>query len=507
MSPVKKDRERYSIWISQYPERGSFTEPSTMGIRPVSILIIDDEPVISKGCRLALSCRGYSVDTALTGQAGLSAIRKNSFDVVLLDLKLPDMDGMDILKSVHKSHPEIYFIVMTGFSTVPSAVEAMKSGAFDYLAKPFSEDELLMVVTRAIEKKNLVEENLALRKELLNRFSFENIVGEDPGILRIFEEIEKVAPTDSTVLLYGESGTGKELFAGAIHAHSRRASRQFIAVDCSTLSPSLLESELFGHVKGAFTGAIRDKEGIFEVAHGGTLFMDDVTNLDMEIQGKLLRVLETGEYKPVGTSHFKKTDARIIAATNRDLKGLVEEGRFREDLFYRLNGFPIYIPPLRERKGDIPRLAYHFLKDFCRKTGKRIEGFSDDALETLIHYRWPGNVRQLKNVVERLVILAEDKTLDLLYLLDHLQMKRSFKDNPIPETLEELKAAKKHLQEVVFGQILKAFLQKALQDCAGNITRAAEKVGMQRSNFCALLKKHRISSDRIKNKLKGGDSD
>jgi transcriptional regulator with GAF, ATPase, and Fis domain len=234
------------------------------------------------------------------------------------------------------------------------------------------------------------------------------------------------------------------------------------------------------------------------VAHGGTLFIDDVTNLNLEIQGKLLRVLEMHEYKPVGKSLFKKTDVRIIAATNKDIKGMVEQGKFREDLFYRLNVFPIYIPPLRERKNDISKLAYHFLRHFCRKTGKQIEGFTDDALETLMDFEWAGNVRQLKNVVERLVIMSEEKTLDSLYLLQHLQFKRSWKGRIIPENLKELKEVKRHLIEETFGQIQKAFLIKALKTCKGNITHASEKVGMQRSNFCALLKKHNISTQDMK---------
>ncbi len=467
-------------------------------MKPVRILVIDDEPLICKGSSLVLSDKEQAVDTCSNGKEGLNAIHDNQYDVVLLDMKLPDMDGMDILKVLHKTNPEIYFIVMTGYSTVQNAIEAIKSGAFDYLTKPFTDDELLFTVNKAIEKKRMTEENISLRKERLNRFSFENIVGEDPKILRIFEQIEKVAPTDSTVLLYGESGTGKELFAGAIHARSHRAARQFVAVDCSTLSPGILESELFGHVKGAFTGAFHDKEGIFEVAHGGTLFMDDVTNLDLEIQGKLLRVLETGEYKPVGSSHFKIADNRIIAATNRDLRKMVEEGSFREDLFYRLSVFPIYIPPLRERKADIPKLAYYFLRRFCHRTGKRIEGFSDDALETLVNYEWPGNVRQLKNVVERLVIMADEPTLDLLYLTEQLHMKGYGISDQVPETMKELKARKQHLLEDVFGQIQKAFLIKALKASNGNITRAAERVGMVRPNFCALLKKHKIEAHHIK---------
>jgi DNA-binding NtrC family response regulator len=469
-------------------------------MKPIKILVIDDEPVVCKGCRLALSDLNHTVEICMTGREGMDLIREGDYDLVLLDMKLPDIEGMEILRTIHKTKQNLLVIVMTGYSTVQNAVEAMKLGAFDYLSKPFTDEELILVVQRAIEKKRLVEENLFLRKELISRVRFPNIIGESPLILRVFEQVEKVAPTDSTVLLCGESGTGKELFAEAIHARSQRAHRQFIAVDCSTLSPMLLESELFGHVRGAFTGAVRDKEGIFDMASGGTLFMDDVTNLNLEIQGKLLRVLEMGEFKPVGANHFRKTDVRIIAATNRDLRTMVEEGRFREDLLYRLNVFPIYIPPLRERKEDIPRLAYYFLRHFCRKTGKRIEGFSDEALESLIHYDWPGNVRQLKNVVERLVIMSDDTKLDLLHLLDQLQLKQSWKGHPIPETLKELNAAKKHLLEETFGRIQKAFLIKALRASNGNITRAAERAGMQRPNFCALLKKHRISAERIKNK-------
>jgi DNA-binding NtrC family response regulator len=361
----------------------------------VSILVIDDERTICEGCRLILSDIGHEVDTCTNGKTGLQAILKGAYAVTLLDMKLPDIDGMDILRTVRKEKPDEYIIVMTGYSTVQNAVEAMKLGAFDYIAKPFSDDELVLAVQRAIEKRRLVEENLSLRQELRDRFGFKNIVGDNPKILQIFDEIRKVAPTDSTVLLSGESGTGKEIFARAIHAHSQRSARQFLAVECSTFSPGLLESELFGHIKGAFTGAVQDKAGIFEMAHGGTLFFDDVANLSLETQGKLLRVLEMHDYKPVGASHFKKTDVRIIAATNQDLNSMAGEGNFREDLFYRLNVFPIFLPPLRERKDDIPKLAYHFLRLFCRQTGKRILGFTDDALEMLVNYEWPGNVREL----------------------------------------------------------------------------------------------------------------
>lgn len=458
------------------------------------ILVIDDEQVICSGCRLALSGERQSVESCLKGKTGLEIALSGDYDVILLDMKLPDMDGMDILRTLRKEKPETYVIVMTGYSTVQNAVDAMKIGAFDYLSKPFTDDELVIAVGSAIEKKRLVEENISLRQELLIRCGFNNIVGENPDILRIFEEIEKVAPTDSTVLIYGESGTGKELFAIAIHAHSPRAAKQFVAVDCSTLSAGLLESELFGHVKGAFTGAIQHKAGIFEVANGGTLFLDDIANLNLDIQAKLLRVLESHEYKPVGASQIKKTTARIIAATNKDLKAMVSAGDFREDLYYRLNVFPIVLPPLRERKDDIPKLAYHFLREFCKKTGKRIEGFTNDALETLVNYDWPGNVRQLRNVIERLVILSDSKTLDLIYLLEHLHTHQTLREDSVPETLEELKAVKKHLLENTFGQVEKAYLIKALKACNGNVSRAADMVGMQRPNFHALMKKHHVTA-------------
>ena len=471
-----------------------------------NILIIDDERVICDGCRLALSGKGHSVDICMNGKDGLEMILKGTYDLALLDMKLPDMDGMDILRTVEREKLGVYVIVMTGYSTVQNAVEAMKLGAFDYLAKPFSYDELVLAVERAMEKKRLVEENLALRQQLSERFDFSNIIGENSTVLKIFNEIQKVAPTNSTVLLHGESGTGKELFARAIHAHSKRATRQFVAVDCSTFSSSLLESELFGHVKGAFTGAIKDKAGIFEEANHGSLFLDEVGNLDVDIQAKLLRAIETKEFKPVGASQLKQSDVRIIAATNRDLKTMVDEGNFREDLFYRLNVFPIFIPPLRKRKDDIPRLLYHFLKVYCRQIGKQVDGFSDDALETLVNYDWPGNVRQLKNVVERLVIIADDRVLDYQSLSDHWEIKRNRTRDAIPETLEGLKSIKRNLLENQFGQIERAFLQKALSAADGNIAQAARRAGMQRSNFSALMKKHHLSANSTKKTPKPGDS-
>jgi len=461
--------------------------------------VIDDEPSICEACRSVLAKRGHFVDVCTTGRQGLDAIRTGGYDVILLDIKLPDLDGMEILRTVQKDQPGEHIVVMTGYSTVQSAVEAMKLGALDYLAKPFDDDQLVLAVERGAEKKRLMEENLFLRKELLDRYRFENIIGENPKILEIFEAIRKVAPTDSTVLIYGESGTGKELFARAIHNHSERSRRPFIPIDCSTLSPGLLESELFGHVKGAFTGAVQDKAGIFAAAKKGTLFLDDVANLSPELQAKLLRVLEAREYKPVGSDQIFKTDVRIIAATNKDLGRMVNEGTFREDLYYRLNVFPINLPSLRERRDDIPRLAYHFMRVFCRKTGKRLRGFTDDALEVLVNHAWPGNVRELKNVVERLVIMSDQGVLSFLDLMHQLKTGRTLEEDRVPATVEELKGAKrikKQLLEDSFSNLEKAFLMRALEESGGNITHAAAKVGMQRSNFSALLKRHDIKAGR-----------
>lgn len=459
-----------------------------------NVLIVDDERSILNGCRVVLAERGMGVDVCDKGRQGIEAALEGNYDVVLLDLMLPDVNGMEVLRRVREERGEINFIVITGYSTVQTAIQAMKLGAFDYLAKPFTDDELILTVERAIEKKKLVEENTALKRELADRFGFSNIIGENRKMIEVFQKIGKVAPTDCTVLIYGENGTGKELIARAIHVKSNRAAARFIGVDCCTLAPSLLESELFGHVKGAFTGALHEKQGIFELAQDGTLFLDDITNLNPDTQGKLLRVLEAHEYKPVGASIFKKTNARLISATNRDLQEMVKEGAFREDLYYRLNVFPVFLPPLRRRKDDIPRLAYHFLKHFCSRTGKRIEGFTEDALDALVKYDWPGNVRQLKNAVERLVIMADNPLLQAWDVAGDLRMNTSWKSRDIPKTRKELMAVKKQILESAFGQYEKLFLARALEESNGNITLAAERAGMKRSNFSSLIKKYNLHS-------------
>lgn len=372
----------------------------------MNILIIDDEQIICDGCQLVLCDEGHSVEFRTNGRTGLDAIREGDYDVLLLDMKLPDIDGIEILRTVRNKEPGMYVIVMTGYSSVRDAVDAMQLGAIDYLPKPFSDDDLVRAVQGVIEKKRLV------------------IVGEDPKILKALDQVRKMARAGSPALIFGESGTGKELFARAIHAHSLRVADKFVALDCSSLSPSLLESELFGQLEGAFNGVTQHKAGIFELVKDGTLFLDDVANLTMKTQEKLLRVLEGSEYKPVGGVHFKRTNVRLIAGSKNDLQAMVDEGSFNKGLFQRLNVFPILLPPLRRRRGDIPRLAYHFLRHFCSKTGKKINGFSDDAMEMLMNHEWPGNVRQVKNVIERVVIKAERDTLEGTDLMELAEMRR-----------------------------------------------------------------------------------
>ncbi|TKB23889.1 sigma-54-dependent Fis family transcriptional regulator [Desulfopila sp. IMCC35006] len=458
-----------------------------------NILIIDDEPAIGRGCAMICRDMGHNPTWCATAAEGRNSLEEGEYDLVLLDIRLPDRDGIDLLAEIHLAYPELHVIMMTGFSTVQQTVQAMKNGAFDYLAKPFSDEELTQAISKALKNARLRRDNLQLRKQLFQRFEFNNIVGDSPAILTVFEAIKKVAPTDATVLINGESGTGKELFAGALHARSSRAEQPFIAIDCSAFSTSLLESELFGHVKGSFTGADRDKQGIFEAANGSTLFLDEVANLDLNIQAKLLRVLEYGQYKPVGGSSIKKTDMRIIAASNQDLENKTFDGTFRPDLYYRLNVFPIHLPPLRQRREDIPKLAYHFLKQFCRKNKKHLDGFSDGALETLTNYHWPGNVRQLKNVIERLVIMVDEQLVDSSSLHGHLDSRNHDAESTLPTTLPELKAYKQHLLDIQYNPAEKAFLQKNLDEADGNISRAAKLAGMQRSNFSTMMKKHNIS--------------
>jgi len=371
------------------------------------ILVIDDSPEIVNLFSDYLHTEGYEVDTAGDGAIGISLVERNSYDLIVTDLKMPGTDGMEVLKYIREHSPDTLCIILTGYGTVKSAVEAIKMGAFDYLTKPVKMDEILVTFQRAFEYRDLKRENLHLRSQLKKKYRFENIIGDSEEMQKVFEVIEKVADTDSTVLILGESGTGKELVAKAIHYNSYRREKPFVPVNCAAIPGELLESELFGHEKGAFTNAIRMRIGRFELANGGTVFLDEIGDMNPMLQSKLLRVLQERQFERVGGIKTIKTDIRIIAATHQNLKALVQQRKFREDLYYRLNVIPIEIPPLREKKSDIPLLAHYFLDQFNRRKKKRIRGIREDAMARLVQYEWPGNVRELENTIERVIILLD----------------------------------------------------------------------------------------------------
>jgi DNA-binding NtrC family response regulator len=457
------------------------------------ILVIDDEMIVCESCKRILEEDGYEVETALSGREAIDKMKENPFDIVITDLKMPEIDGMEVLRTFRKEYPDTIVIMITGFSTVETAVEAMKLGAFDYIPKPFTPDEVSIVVKKAIEKKNLLLENIYLRQELQEKYGFHNIVGKSKKMQEIYRIIAKVAMTDSTVLIYGQSGTGKEIIARAIHFDSPRREKQFVPVDCAVLSENLLESELFGHVRGSFTGAITTKPGLFEVADGGTVFLDEVGNISLAIQAKLLRVLQEREFTPVGGTKVKKVDIRLIAATNKDLEKMIKEETFREDLYYRLNIVPIYLPPLKDRQEDIPLLSVHFLKKYAEEMGKTVKGFTPEAMEKLMKYPWPGNVRELENVIERTIVMIEN---DEMVRVEHLilpgQQEKEGLNEHIPMTSEELKEIKKQIREKAVEEVEKAFVLSALERHNWNVTRAAEEVGMLRPNFQALMRKYKL---------------
>lgn len=456
------------------------------------ILVVDDEEIVCESVKRILEEEGYEVESALSGREAFEKMSETPFDIVITDLKMPGIDGMEVLRTIRRDYPNTIVIMITGFSTVETAVEAMKLGAFDYIPKPFTPDEVSVVIKKAIEQKNLLLENIYLRQELQEKYGFHNIVGKSKKMQEIYRIIAKVAPTDSTVLIYGQSGTGKELIARAIHFNSPRRDRPFVPVDCAVLSENLLESELFGHIRGSFTGAVTTKLGLFEIADGGTVFLDEVGNISLSIQAKLLRVLQEREFTPVGGTKSKKVDIRLIAATNKDLEKMIKEGTFREDLYYRLNIVPIYLPPLKEREEDIPLLAIHFLKKYSEQMGKKIKGFLPEAIEKLMRYSWPGNVRELENVIERTVVMIEEDMVRAEHIILPGQQRQEDSTVYIPMTSEELKEIKKQLREKAVEEVEKAFILKALERNQWNVTKASEEVGMLRPNFQALMRKYNI---------------
>jgi DNA-binding NtrC family response regulator len=451
------------------------------------VLIIDDEEIVRKSAKKILG--DYALTAVPGGKQGLRELRKEPFDLVLTDLRMPGMDGMEVLKHVKDISPETEVIIITGYGTVKGAVEALRHGAYDYIEKPFTPEALQNVVKRCLEQRRLRMENLMLRQQVHALYSMENIVGNSKPMQRVFELIATVAPTGSTVLLTGESGTGKELVARAIHYNSPRRDGPFIAVDCGTIAESLMESELFGHTRGAFTGAVTTEKGLLDLADGGTVFFDEIAELSPPTQARLLRVIQEKEFRPVGGRTPVKVDTRVIAATNRDLESMVREGAFREDLYYRLNVFPIHVPPLRERKEDIPALTHYFMKKYSEETGKEVTHITLEAMKRLTANDWPGNVRELENAVHRAVILATGKTLRP----ENIAATEEAEEEHVPATSQELKKRKKKLREESVEEVERAFVLNALKRNKWNVTRAAEDVGMQRPNFQALVKKYHLS--------------
>lgn len=455
------------------------------------ILVVDDEEIVLRSCARILGGGAYEVETAQDGLEALKKIEGGRFDILVLDIMMPKIGGLEVLQRVKESHPDIDVIMITGLSQIETAVKAMKLGAFDYLPKPFDPDELKLVVQRALERRQLLRENLDLKSEVSAKYRLENIIGSSPRMQAVFRLVAKCAPTSSTVLLTGESGTGKELIARAIHHNSLRKDQPFVAVDCNSLSENLLESEMFGHVKGSFTGAVASKKGLFEVADNGTLFLDEIGNLSLTTQAKLLRVIQEREFKPVGDTRTQSANFRLICATNKDLAAMVAAGTFRDDLYYRINVFPIQVPPLRERRDDIPALAFHFLKVFSDSLGKPVTEFSAGAMSAIVNHDWPGNVRELENTVQRAVILAADSVIRQAHLGDIVDSSLRL-DLDVPKTSDELKHTKKAAREKSVESIEKSFVLAALRRNSWNVTRSAEETGMQRANFQALMKKHGI---------------
>jgi len=382
----------------------------------IRVLVADDEPSARSGMASLLKDEGFEVVLAEDGPSALARFQETGPDILVTDLRMPGMDGIELMRRVRELDPDVIAVLVTAYADVETAVRAMQEGAEHYLTKPIQLDELLLVIHRALERRKLKTETTELRARLKDRLRFDNIVGNSPAIQEVFNVIEQVSPTKASVLITGESGTGKELVAQAIHENSPRSHAPFVKLHCAALAETILESELFGHEKGSFTGAVGRREGRFKQADGGTLFLDEIGEISPSIQVKLLRFLQERSYERVGGNETQKVDVRIIAATNRDLAGEVAAGKFREDLFYRLNVVNIEMPPLRARPSDLLPLANHFLGRFARENGKQIEGFSDDAIERITTYRWPGNIRELENVIERAVVMCDGPKLSAKHL-------------------------------------------------------------------------------------------
>ncbi len=447
------------------------------------VLVVDDEVDALELMRELFTTNGYKTFTAKNGVEALNIIRDNEPDIMITDIQMPEMDGMQLLDVVRKKYPDIAVIMITAYGTIPSAVEAMKKVARDYIIKPLQLDSLLAKVETMSQLRSLIRENEHLRSQLTEKYNFDHIIGRNPKMLQLFELIKAIAPATSTVLIRGENGTGKELIANAIHYNSDRVKKPFIKVNCGVFAENLLESELFGHVKGSFTGAVKDRPGRFELAHGGTIFLDEIGDITPNMQLKLLRVLQERTFERVGGTETLKVDVRIIAATNRNLEEAMEQGEFRQDLYYRLNVIPIVVPPLRERPDDVPLLVYHFVNKFSKEFKKPIKEIDDEVMRCLSSYHWPGNIRELENIIERAIVLSKSDVLTVDDLPDHvtnISLTSSFPvltDRPLNDLVDEYE---------------RQIILKALEENNHNKLRTAEKLGIHRSTFMSKLKKYGI---------------
>ncbi len=445
------------------------------------ILIVDDEASVGQFLSIMLEREGYKVEAVLSGKEALEKIAENPPQVVLADLRMPEMDGIELLTRIKEEDPRIAVVIMTAYGSLESAVEAMRKGAFDYVMKPFQIEEIKLVIKRAIEERKLREENLELKRRV-KQYELKEIVGKNEKFQRVLELAKKVAPTDSTVLIRGESGTGKELIAKAIHNMSPRANSPFIAINMAALPEELLESELFGYTKGAFTGATKNKEGLFKAAEGGTILLDEISEASPRIQVKILRALQEKEITPVGSTKTIKVDVRIIASTNADLEKMVAEGRFREDLYYRLNVVYIQLPPLRERKDDIPLLTSHFLKKYTSLYNLPPKKISDETMKILLEYSWPGNVRELENAIERAVILSEGEVIKPADLPEKIRNRFSVKVSD-----------QVNLSGLTLEELERRYILQVLDETGWNKNRAAQILGIDPSTLYRKLQRYGLS--------------
>lgn len=448
------------------------------------ILIVDDDRAVLNSISDALTVRNYSVDTATNGEEALNKTKSISYDLVITDLMMKEISGLDLLKEIKRISPDTIVIVISGYGTLETAIEATKLGAYDFVPKPFTDEEILLRINRGLEYRRKDLERNLLQQQIKEKYSFNNIISKDPKMLKIFDQIIEIAQTDVTVLIFGETGTGKELIANAIHYNSHRKDKPFVAIHCAALSETLLESELFGHEKGAFTGAFKQKKGRFELADGGSIFLDEVGDIPLVTQVKLLRVLQKKEFERVGGTETIKTDIRIIAATNKDLTGLIKNGSFREDFYYRLNVFPIYLPPLRERREDIPLLIDNFIKQSSKKFKKNVEGVSEDSLKKMFEYPWPGNVRELENVLERAILVTKDKIIKDISFAPTAPLQKQ-------KTIYEVENYKDFYTEII-GPIEKEYLINMIHKYKGDIDAVIAKMGISKRTFYNRLQEYNI---------------